>query len=219
MKKTILLCLLFVLSVGLFSQKGEEWTRVDVPEIYSFRIPPSFELRDKESYAEYFAEGLYKYYKIPYDKTRIVIQPRGFKDGEYFPAKLYFRLIINYRVEDCSDVSDEIEKLSEQELKELTVADQKELRSGLSTLENNPIIIKKISNTTLKKIGNRTSVYYSYIRESASDTNSEVLVHFYRIFNKNNYIEVRVSYRTDESDIWEDDFIKCLESFIFTNNI
>lgn len=208
----LLLLLTNCLSFTVKSQNIYRWEKINIPNVLSFRIPPSMELRDDEGFHK---KNLDKYteriFEEQLNSSRIVIQTKGFEAIEYLATMLYGRIIVEFYFDDYSDFANQIALFNQADLNEITYMDRQELKDESAQYGIN---IKEISETTLKEIGNKKALYYSYLRESVRDK-SHVKIDVYRVFTNNYIVNITYSYRVSEAEIWKDDLGKSVETFEF----
>lgn len=214
-KNTFVIFLLLITSCFAFTLNGQnmyKWEKINIPNVLSFRIPPSMELRDNDGFIK---KVLDEYVEQVFDKqlnsSRIVVQTKGFGEIEYLATMLYGRIIVEFDFDDYSDFANQVALFNQADLDEITYMDSQELKAESTQYGVN---LKEISKTTLKKIGNKKALHYFYLRESVREE-SDVRVGVYRVFTNNYIVKLTYSYRVSEAKIWKDDLEKSVETFEF----
>lgn len=208
----VLLLLTSCLSLAVKSQNMYKWEKINIPNILSFRIPPSMELRDNDGFLKKILdEYIEQIFDRQLNPSRIVIQTKGFGEIEYLATMLYGRIIVDFDFDDYSDFANQVALFNQADLDELTYMDSQELKAESTQYGIN---LKEMSKTTLKKTGNKKALYYSYLRESVKDK-SDVKVDVYRVFTNNYIVKITYSYRVNEAEIWKNDLEKSVETFEF----
>lgn len=206
------LLLISCFSMTVKSQNMYKWEKVNIPNVLSFRIPPSMEMRDSDGFIKkVLDEYVERVFEKQFNPSRVVIQTKGFGEIEYLATMLYGRIIVEFDFDDYSDFANQVALFNQDDLDEITYMDSQELKEESTKYG---IILKEISKTTLKKIGNKKALHYSYIRESVRDK-SDVKVDVFRVFTNNYIAKITYSYRVSEAKIWKDDLEKSVETFQF----
>lgn len=189
-----------------------KWEKINIPNVLSFRIPPSMELRDNDGFIKKtLDEFIEQVFDRQLNPSRIVVQTKGFGEIEYLATMLYGRIIVEFDFDDYSDFANQVALFNQADLDEITYMDSQELKAESTQYGIN---LKEISKTMLKNTGNKKALYYSYLRESVKDK-SDVKVDVYRVFTKNYITKITYSYRVSEAKIWKNDLEKSVETFEF----
>jgi len=207
-----LLLLTSCLAFTVNAQNIYKWEKINIPNVLSFRIPPSMELRDNDGFIKKtFDEIVEQVFDRQLNPSRIVVQTKGFGEIEYLATMLYGRIIVEFDFDDYSDFANQITLFDQADLDEITYMDSQELKEESTRYGIN---LKETSKTTLKKIGNKEALHYYYLRESVKDK-SDVKIDVYRVFTNNYITKITYSYRVSEAKIWRDDLEKSVETFEF----
>lgn len=189
-----------------------KWEKINIPNVLSFRIPPSMELRDNDGFIKKtLDEFIEQVFDRQLNPSRIVVQTKGFGEIEYLATMLYGRIIVEFDFDDYNDFANQVALFNQADLDEITYMDSQELKAESTQYGIN---LKEISKTMLKNTGNKKALYYSYLRESVKDK-SDVKVDVYRVFTKNYITKITYSYRVSEAKIWKNDLEKSVETFEF----
>ncbi len=193
-----------------------DWTFYEIEDVGQIAIPPTMELRDKDSMISQLYDSLYLFYnnilKIKFDKPQIVFQPNVMNSFKKEANPRYSRIIINYQKGQKGDYNkynhvfnftqkkkNEIDK----GIKEKTVSEMPAM--DVKLIKWNPVEFGNINGLTYIKV--------SFIRKM--NDNPEVYVEQYNFFNYDEIVEIIISYRLIERDIWESDFSKIINTFDF----
>ena len=208
--KKILLIVFFLLSVYCFSQTKDEWKSVLIENTYSFKLPASMEVRKDGGFvdlgAKYISKILYNYV---YDSNRITLQQKGLDKGTYNSISLYARILILTTKGETGDFP-LIESL---DIEDIDYMKHFLVESITKDAKKYNIEIINISPVSIKKINGKLAFYLSYSRKSMTNGNPPVFVESYLFWNNDKSIEITLSYRQSEKDIWSFDFNKFINSF------
>lgn len=208
----LLLLILYCFSFTANCQNMYRWEKINIPDVLSFRIPLSMELRDSDGFIR---KSLDEYTEQVFDKqlnpSRIVVQTKGLENIEYLATMLYGRIIVEFNFDDYRDFSEQIALFNQSDLNEISYYDKQKLKEESSAYRIN---LKEISKTTLKNIGNEKALHYSYLRES-TQYKTDVKVDVYRVFTKSYIATITYSYRVSEAEIWKSDLEKSVVTFEF----
>ena len=214
-KNTFLVLLLLLTCSCIFTLEGQymyKWDKINIPNALSFRIPPSMELRDNDGIVKKTLDDYVEllYYKH-FTPSRVVVQTKGFDDIEYLATMLYGRIIVSLDFNDYRDFAEQIVLFNQSDLDEMSNYDKQQLEEEATTYGVN---LKEISKTTLRSIGNKEALHFSYLRESVKDK-TDVKIDVYRVFTNNYIAEITYSYRLSEAEVWKNDLEKSVETFEF----
>lgn len=192
------------------------WTLFEIENIGQLAIPPSLELRDDNSFTALAADIIYDSYvthkKIKMTKSQLVFQPKGSNELDKEAFSKYSRILINYNKGEYGDFYKWNEKY------EFTNSEYKELDEYFKDEVVTPMTLMniKLINWYPLEFGNVNGLSYikiSFTRQMAN--NPIVKVIGYKFFNTDEAVEITLSYRLSESEIWEADFSKVINTFSF----
>uniref|UniRef100_A0A7C6AAE0 Uncharacterized protein n=1 Tax=candidate division WOR-3 bacterium TaxID=2052148 RepID=A0A7C6AAE0_UNCW3 len=195
----------------------EKWTKIEIKDIGSIAIPPSMELRDDNSFISLVADISYDhfntYQKIKMTKPKIVIQPKGLNEVNRLPFPTYSRILIYVAKGKPGDFPKINEKLnfSASEMKVIEDYLKEEAEAQLGKLFGK---VLKWYPVEILSINGMTTIKISYLRQGI---NTPVFVQVYKFFNYDEAIEITLSYRENESELWKSDFDKVINTFDITN--
>lgn len=198
------------------SEIPKTWTLFEIENIGQLAIPPSLELRDDNSFTALAADIIYDSYvthkKIKMTKSQLVFQPKGSNELDKEAFSKYSRILINYNKGEYGDFYKWNEKY------EFTNSEYKELDEYFKDEVVTPMTLMniKLINWYPLEFGNVNGLSYikiSFTRQMAN--NPIVKVIGYKFFNTDEAVEITLSYRLSESEIWEADFSKVINTFSF----
>jgi len=209
------------LKVGFLRESAQSeipktWTLYEIANIGKLAVPPTLELRDDNSFTALAADIIHDSYvthkKIEMTKSQLVFQPKGSNDLEKEGFSKYARIMITYSKGKYGDFYkwDEKFELTDSEYQELDDYFKNEVVSPMAMMN-----IKLIKWYPLE-FGNVNGLSYmktSFTRQMSD--NPIVKVYKYNFFNSNEAVEITLSYRITESEIWKDDFSKVISTFSF----
>lgn len=193
------------------------WNIMDIENLGLIAIPKTLEVRKEGSTIDVISkdENVYKLLGIEKSKVdnKIVIQQAGLNDSTKESFSTYARVMINtYNFED-GEVPRRYERLN------LSTEDLNTIKDlNFSEIEESVKILNcKIEDKTVKEIyiNQMNSFKFSFLRKCGNKP--PVYVEQYKFFNYNQIIEIILSYRTNDSDMWKNDFSRIIDTFILTN--
>ena len=198
----------------------EKWTKIEIKDIGSIAIPPSMELRDDNSFislvADISRDRIYTNKKIEMVKPNLVIQPKGLNALNKESFQNYSRILINVSKGKPGDYYKINEKIN------LSTSEKKELedffKEEIEKLLNQMIVKHKVLKwypVEILIINGMTTIKISYLRQMES--NPPVFVQSYKFFNYDEAIEITLSYREKDSELWKSDFDIVIKTFNITN--
>ena len=197
----------------------EGWQIVNIENLGMIAIPKTLEVREEGSTLDVLSKSYNEVvYKIsgldePNTDSSMVIQQAGLDAREDDSFASYARIMINiYNLE-----SDELPKRSER--LNLSNEDLQLLKEDSdSTLEEaSEYFGCSIGETTIDEVyvNRMNALKFTYSRTCRD--NPEIYVEQYKFFNSDQIVEIILSYRLTESDRWEKDFSRIIDTFILTN--
>ena len=198
------------------SKIPETWTLYEIENIGQLAVPPTLELRDDNSFTALAADIIHDSYvthkKIEMTKSQLVFQPKGSNKLDKEAFSKYARIMITYSKGEYGDFYKWNEKFefTDSEYQELDDYFKNEVVSLMAMMN-----IKLIEWYPLE-FGNINGL--SYMKTSLTrqmGDNPIVKVDKYNFFNSNEAVEITLSYRISESDIWKEDFSKVINTFRF----
>lgn len=198
------------------SEIPKTWTLYEIENIGQLAVPPTLELRDDNSFTALAADIIHDSYvthkKIEMTKSQLVFQPKGSNELDKEAFSKYARIMITYSKGEYGDFYKWNEKF------ELTESEYKELDDYFKNEVVNPMAMMniKLIKWYPLEFGNVNGLSYmktSFTRQMSD--NPIVKVDKYNFFNSNEAVEITLSYRITESEIWKDDFSKVINTFSF----
>ena len=174
-----------------------------------FRIPSNMEVRKDGSMIEGVMKEMGKIHYIEYSTDKITLQPKGLNENKKEALGVYARAIINVRRGNSNDFPS-IDKWSRDEIEYMKKLNDESIKADAKKVG---MTISAFSETKIKEIGGKKSMYCSYVRQSANGADSPVFVQSYRIPDNDKCVEITLSYRKSETHLWESDFKEIIESF------
>ena len=198
------------------SEIPKTWTLYEIENIGQLAVPPTLELRDDNSFTALAADIIHDSYvthkKIEMTKSQLVFQPKGSNELDKEAFSKYARIMITYSKGEYGDFYKWNEKF------ELTESEYKELDDYFKSEVVNPMAMMniKLIKWYPLEFGNVNGLSYmktSFTRQMSD--NPIVKVDKYNFFNSDEAVEITLSYRITESEIWKDDFSKVINTFSF----
>lgn len=212
------LTLASLLLVGVVYAKDEEkqWPTVSIPEICTFRIPPTLEIQ-KGTYKRLEENYLLERLEIVTMPNRVVCQQKGLNELDPEALKRYCRFTIETVKEEIGKFSklDEPITLSDAELKELGDDYKIELQRTCTELTAKGIDTRLLSFHGLRivNLNGADSLVTSELRSVNGD--SPTMGVTYRIQNNDCLHTITISYRESEGDLWTNDLKEVISSVRF----
>jgi hypothetical protein len=198
----------------------KDWNVYKIGNIGEITIPPTLELRNKNSkYALLFKKAADDYFEIQLERNYghfdLVFQPKGINEAETESSIMdatskYARVLIKYEKGEKGDFFHYNEKITDAELKD----GNEEIKSRY--FEDARKMSKKIIQWEDAKSGTINGILFiaiGYIREGLNNNNVKVKEYYF--YNSDELMNIIISYRMSESDIWADDFSKIASTFKF----
>jgi len=179
----------------------KDWNIVNIKDLGTIAIPKTLEVREEGS----TLDSLNKY-----NVGKIVIQQTGLNKNTDKSFATYARVIINIREIKDEKVPRKHERLN------LSTKELNDMKTSMLSTQN---MIWGLLNCTIEDmnaeevyINNMGAIKFSYLRQCRD--NPQVYVEIYEFSNYNQIIEITLSYRISESDIWKEDFSQIIKTFI-----
>lgn len=197
----------------------EGWQIVNIENLGMIAIPKTLEVREEGStldvLSKSFNETIYKISELtePNSHSSLVIQQVGLNESEDNAFSSYARIMINiYNIED-DEFPKRWEKLN------LSVDDLEVLRNQSLTIieEAADLFNCSLGETTIEEVYVNRMNAIKFTHSRTCRNNPEVYVEQYKFFNSDQVVEIILSYRLTESDRWEKDFSRIIDTFILTN--
>jgi hypothetical protein len=180
----------------------ENWQTVILGHLMLLKIPPTMEVREKGTVIDRAKEIMLELNNMDRNKVRITMQPKGTNANLQSATRLYGRIIIGIDYGDANEYPS-VETFSWDQIELLKVFAEEKLKEEAKTYA---FEIIEHSAPVLKRIGGRVSLYRDYLRSSSTKGYPSVFVQSYLIFEGDKRIEITLSYRQSEANIWKDDF-------------
>lgn len=196
-------------------ERYEGWQDVDIPGRFSFQIPPTMELQSELN--KEFQDSLIG----PLLSDAIMVQQKGLNERESKAFDTFARIII------YPDAQSEVPGLklgsnlrtffTQKDLDALSNILRKEFEISAP---QNPLgdVIKIVSwgGTNIADVNNYTCLLTTFMR--TVNDNPPAKVYAYTIYNSEKIHTITVSYRITDSDKWEGDLEKVINTFNFYTN-
>ncbi len=194
----------------------DKWTLYEIVNIGQLAVPPTLELRDDNSFtalaSDIIRDSYVAHKRIKMVKSQLVFQPRGSNELAKEAFSKYARIMINYRKGEIGAFYKWNEKF------EYTDSEYKEVDEGFRNDVVNSMVNKdfKLINWYPLEFGEINGLSYlkiSFTRQMGD--NPTVKVVRYNLFNSNESVEITLSYRLSESELWSSDFENVINTFSF----
>lgn len=203
---------------SLQNQVPEGWSIYEVKDVFKIAVPPALELRDTNSVLaltmEVIGDHLTTYKKFELERPQLMFQPVGMNDLTVNLTEKYARVIIIHEKGEKGDYLKWNENLN------TTKAEYDELNATLKEqifqqFEGVNIKIVEWLPLELHSGNGHSYIKASYLRQLGD--NPVVKVSGYKFFNDDEIVEITISYRLEERDVWESDLEKLVNYFEFLN--
>jgi hypothetical protein len=194
------------------------WQTVEIPDICTFRIPPTMEIqgdayrRYKDAFGEVVLGSDASHFVMGTDSDAVQVQPKGINDFDPDAMKQYCRIIIETDWGNAGDypLLDEPIDLSKQDLAELDAEFQRQTQQqlGASLLSWHAMRATSINGVDALLLG--------YRRKGLE---GPVVVRDYVVFNNDVTHSIKVSYRESQKETWADDLDAVLGTLEFTKRV
>jgi len=195
-----------------------DWTVFEIEKIGRIAIPPTMELRDDNSFislvADIVRDNLLVHKKIEMTKSKLIFQPKGSNDLDEDAFSKYSRILMNYSNGEPGDFYKWNEKFdfSTSDEKELNEYFKQEIVEPMAAMD---IKLIKWYPLEFSSINGLSYMKTSFTRQMRD--NPVVRVDKYNFFNYDESVEITLSYRLSENNIWASDFSKVINYFDFSN--
>lgn len=191
---------------------------------YSVSVPNTMELRNKNSFVspikEYLNDKISYALKTNITEFNFVFQPEGFDDIQNLEqaikaSSLYARVLISYKEGQIGDFerwNGNITSL-QADYNDLNKIFKDNLLSESKSAKQTVVNLVSIEDIKIDKNANK----FIYIKQSYIRTGlkGNVKVTDYYIYNNSEMVKLTISYRLSESNLWEQDFEKIIDTFSF----
>lgn len=198
------------------SKIPNDWTLYEIENIGQIAVPPTLELRDDNSWTalakEIVNDNIITHKKIEINKSQLVFQPKGTDKFTEEALSKYARIMIYYSKGEPGDFYKWNKKFdfSDKEYKELNEYYKNELDKLMTTLDG------EIIEWYPLKFGNINGLSYMKVSFTRQTKNNPIVkVIRYNFFNWDEAMEITLSYRLSEMEIWASDFNKVINTFEF----
>lgn len=208
------------------TKASDNFTRYEFRE-YSLSVPNTMELRNENSFMslgeEIMKDKLQSIKKIDVNDFNFVFQPKGTDDVQNFENQkkalaLYSRILISYQKGETDEFcrwNGDI-TYSQAEYSEVNKTLKDNLLAGLNKAKQMGMNMEILNISNIKIAKNANKFVYIEQRYERKGLNGNVKVVDYYLNNNNEMVKFTISYRISESNLWEKDFDKILETFSFT---
>jgi len=217
MKKLIAIFLsVFFLGTFSINAQDEKWETVSIPEICTYKIPPSLEIQ-KGTYKRLKDQVLESVLEITVSPDRVVAQPKGINDFDPNASKRYCRVIVETvrgkfgdykKLDDPTEISAaELAKFDKESMDQLQEASDLLAAKGrkMTILSRQPAKVCRFNGVNALLLTNTRSL----------NDAPPVYVQLYVIHNNDFIHHVTISYRESEKELWVDDLAKVINTFKF----
>lgn len=209
MNKTAFISIFLFFVLKIDAQNGDSQV-ASLRNVCSFRVPSNMEVRKDGSLADDASKEFYTSKKVTYNSNSVILQPSGFDDLKKDATGLFGRIIISLE----QGKKGEYIKISEMSKEDISLIKNMIIKSFKNNAKTNGMSVLSYSSVEIKNIGGRLAFYYTYIRRSAREKLASVFVQNYRVLDDDKAIQITLSYRSSEKDIWDykfNEFIKSLK--------
>lgn len=212
----VLLCVLISIMCNAQSN-SVDWLTYSIPDVCSFKIPQTMEVRSDESahgrfvksmQQSSFFEMLCDECDLYFDETTLVIQPKGlnsnpFSDEFQKANNSYARIMLEFSYCDLSQ--EDVVGLSPSDLTKVSDIWEDEARRDIDCIDNYVNVSGSFKWFPIK------IETYSGLKTMVSEYNrpgfgGETRVRDYRFFFNNKYLRVITSYKLNEETKYKEDF-------------
>jgi len=197
----------------------DDWHTIQIKDLGLIAIPNTLEVREDGSTIDIVNKGskaiIYELSNITErnSESNLVIQQKGLNEASKESFSSYARIMINiYNLEEGS-FPKRYEKLnlSDDDLEEIKNKSLESLNEAASLWN------VEFRETTIEdvQVNRMNAVKVTFVRSLSG--NPEVYREQYTFLNSNQMVEIILSYRINESEMWKEDFSKIINTFIITN--
>lgn len=206
----------FLMFIGIsMNLDAQDWTTYEIKNTGTIDIPSTLELRNKDSFIQKFSEITREtrgqFYNIDFVPPKIVFQPVGMNNKPI--SQTYSRVLIFITQGKQNDFLkyDELSNTKKSDLDEFfqyvkTQNENEAKKVGITILKHFPYEIVNINGISAFKT--------AYTRRIPD--NPAVYVESYLIFNNDIKLELTMSYRVEESEMWASDFTEIIKRLKLT---
>jgi len=201
------------------SGNQKEWTLYEIGKIGKISVPPTLELRkDNSVYTlgkEILDEVTAARCKIDIDKLifDLTFQPKGTDKLDKNATEKYARVLVKYRKGKNGDYPKYNDKLTTSDLKEYNEIIKKQYIDDFIKVSGKNIL-QQWENVKLVDINGVSTLTFGYVRDGINNT--KIKVREYNFYNSDEFVNIVISYRVSESNLWADDFSKIANTFKFS---
>jgi len=195
---------------------------------YSLSVPNTMELRNENSFIslgkELMRDKLQSIKKIDVGDFNFVFQPTGTDDiqdheNQKKALKLYSRVLISHlkgKNDDFFRWNDDI-TYTQSEYNELNKSFKDNLLGELKKAKQIGAEMEILNISDIKIAKNVNKFVYIKQQYERKGLNGNVKVADYYLYNNNEMVKLTISYRISESNLWETDFNKIIDTFSFNS--
>ncbi|MCL1936922.1 MAG: hypothetical protein FWF52_00820 [Candidatus Azobacteroides sp.] len=194
---------------------------------YNLSVPNTMELRDENSFIslgkEIIIDNLRSIKKIDINYFNFVFQPAGMDDiqnseEQKKALKLYARVLISYKKGDSDDFFRWNGNITytQAEYNELNKTFKDNLLNEIKRAKQMDCDLELLNFSNIKIAKNVNKFVYIKQEYERKGLNGNVKVADYYLYNNNEMVKLTISYRISESNLWEIDFNKIIDTFSFT---
>jgi len=209
------LLLLFFWSAQLFSSTNN-WQKVSIPTICTFKIPNSMEIQ-AGTFKEQ-TDDLYKKMQIPFNESSVVIQQKQLNEYNKKAFQNFARILVETdygNPGDYENISTRI-KASKVELRELDNIFKKEVEESFYKINSTGTMNMKLLSWTPVSIVQINGVSMIKLQYTRTVNNAPAaLVNLFVVQNNDRMHWITVSYRQVDANLWKNDLDKVIYTFKF----
>lgn len=206
MKSLIVIIIAFLIPQIGYTQ--EDWETIELSNLVEIKMPPSMEFQSDEykNFAEYL---LGNHQEAP---NKIVLQQKGLNEGITPEFDTYARIILTAEPFNDTPNLDDIH-FTRQELDQLSNDFKNEVNQNLLAVklsQDYPVKLLNWNRLKTKDLSSHKTLNFSYTYSMADF--SKIYSENYLLFKNYNRIVVTVEYSMEDSDKWEPDINKAINT-------
>ena len=233
LKYYLLLCFsCLILSLSSFAQTyHDDWSTYSIPNVCSFKVPPTMEVRMDNSYQGRFVKKVHQssFFQLIcdecnlfFEEATLVLQPKGLNEDPYSKDfqnanSTYGRIMFKFGYNDIFS-QDDIEDMPPSELTIIDTTWRNVVQEELECLDNYYSFDGKFVWYPLRK--EKYSDLYALVTEyDRPGSNIETHVREYKFFYEDKFLRITMSYNRNHEAKYKDDYKTFMQLLkIETNN-
>ena len=198
----------------------QDWIVYEIENVGIIAIPPSLELRDNNSYialaADIVFDDIRVNKKLRLLKSNLTFQPKGVNERNKYATLLYSRILVHHTTGSSGDFLKYNEKMDLTENEKMKLNEQFR-NEVIAPMESFGIKLIQWYPPEYNSDNELSYIKISYNRQMKE--NPIIYTELYKFFNDNEFVELTLSYRLSEKNIWAEDFSKVYKTFNFLNKM